>query len=356
MTSEGNPGRARTLEVACKLRSPLIRARSLRKRRSGRHPVTKPVCSRNDCSSSATISPPVRPLEPCDGSGFHGLRSPMGGKCRRSLLSRSGGASRLVEAFGTPAGDPGSWCSRITTGITRLDALIKRAWLALRRSPAESPEIRSDSSPFPPSYHREGLSWLGDGVPFVPENQKRGARPRSRAVLGQAGGQGRIGAQALLFSRYRGELRAAPPRARSRPSIGAPVSRSLRDGHARPMEHPGKAPRAMGYPFLVPAGSPSRGTLRERCSPYHHEHAHRREGQEQAWPGRRVLSILNGWDEEPLPVRPWPSQFRIVFAGSIYLDRTPRPFFRSLVSAEGPSIDTGSTRAAADRVSERFWR
>ncbi|HEV8356812.1 MAG TPA: hypothetical protein VGQ17_08630 [Gemmatimonadales bacterium] len=51
------------------------------------------------------------------------------------------------------------------------------------------------------------------------------------------------------------------------------------------------------------------------------------------WPGRRVLAVMNGWDEEALPCSDWPDQFRVIYAGSIYIDRTPRPFFQAVAGA-----------------------
>ncbi|MGQ0702390.1 MAG: hypothetical protein ACT4PM_04565 [Gemmatimonadales bacterium] len=48
------------------------------------------------------------------------------------------------------------------------------------------------------------------------------------------------------------------------------------------------------------------------------------------WPQRRVMAVLNGWDEEALPRLPWPEQFRVVYAGTIYIDRSPRPLFRAV--------------------------
>jgi hypothetical protein len=53
------------------------------------------------------------------------------------------------------------------------------------------------------------------------------------------------------------------------------------------------------------------------------------EGMAEAYPGKRVLSLLNGYDEEPLPAIPPRTRFVIAFAGSIYLDRDPRLVFRA---------------------------
>lgn len=51
---------------------------------------------------------------------------------------------------------------------------------------------------------------------------------------------------------------------------------------------------------------------------------------QQLWPGARIMTAMNGWDDEPLPSAVWPAQFRVVYAGVIYMDRTPRPFFRAV--------------------------
>jgi hypothetical protein len=48
-----------------------------------------------------------------------------------------------------------------------------------------------------------------------------------------------------------------------------------------------------------------------------------------AYPGTRVLSILNGYDEDPMPPIPPRRRFVVAYAGSIYLDRDPRLVFRA---------------------------
>lgn len=46
----------------------------------------------------------------------------------------------------------------------------------------------------------------------------------------------------------------------------------------------------------------------------------------------RQITVVNGYDEESVQPRK-PEKFLIVYAGSIYLDRDPRPFFRAAASA-----------------------
>ncbi len=53
------------------------------------------------------------------------------------------------------------------------------------------------------------------------------------------------------------------------------------------------------------------------------------EGMARAYPGKRVISVLNGYDEEPLPPIPSRSRFIVAYTGSIYLDRDPRLVFRA---------------------------
>lgn len=43
----------------------------------------------------------------------------------------------------------------------------------------------------------------------------------------------------------------------------------------------------------------------------------------------RILPVMNGYDEEAVPVVPRDPRFLIAYAGSIYLDRDPRPLFRA---------------------------
>ena len=40
----------------------------------------------------------------------------------------------------------------------------------------------------------------------------------------------------------------------------------------------------------------------------------------------QIISVLNGWDEEPVPEVSRDGRFLIAFVGTIYLDRDPRPF------------------------------
>lgn len=44
----------------------------------------------------------------------------------------------------------------------------------------------------------------------------------------------------------------------------------------------------------------------------------------------RTVTVLNGYDEEPLPPRREERIFRVRYAGSIYIDRDPRPLFRAV--------------------------
>ena len=53
------------------------------------------------------------------------------------------------------------------------------------------------------------------------------------------------------------------------------------------------------------------------------------DGMARAYPGKRVISLINGYDEEPLPPIPPRTRFLIAFAGSVYLDRDPRLVFRA---------------------------
>jgi len=43
----------------------------------------------------------------------------------------------------------------------------------------------------------------------------------------------------------------------------------------------------------------------------------------------RMLTVMNGWDDDPVPPADRDERFIIAFAGEIYMDRDPRPLFRA---------------------------
>lgn len=56
------------------------------------------------------------------------------------------------------------------------------------------------------------------------------------------------------------------------------------------------------------------------------------EAMRLAFPGApaRRITVLNGWDAEPLPAAPSRERFVVAYAGSIYLDRDPGPLFAAI--------------------------
>ena len=60
-----------------------------------------------------------------------------------------------------------------------------------------------------------------------------------------------------------------------------------------------------------------------------------RRAMQAAYPGARdkIIAILNGYDDEPVPPSEHDACFIIGYAGSIYLDRDPRPLFRAVACA-----------------------
>ena len=64
-----------------------------------------------------------------------------------------------------------------------------------------------------------------------------------------------------------------------------------------------------------------------------------REQMQALYPSKRdrVITVMNGFDEDPVPSVPRDPRFLIAYAGSIYLDRDPRPLLRAgarLIAAE----------------------
>jgi len=71
--------------------------------------------------------------------------------------------------------------------------------------------------------------------------------------------------------------------------------------------------RAVHRAALVVANTPPLG-----------EALHRR------YPGRDIVTVMNGFDNEPLPPAASSERFVIAYAGAIYLDRDPRPLFAAV--------------------------
>lgn len=55
-----------------------------------------------------------------------------------------------------------------------------------------------------------------------------------------------------------------------------------------------------------------------------------RDAMRARYPGTRAVTVMNGWDEEALPPPGRPDRFVMAYAGSIYLDRDPKPLLRAL--------------------------
>jgi hypothetical protein len=58
--------------------------------------------------------------------------------------------------------------------------------------------------------------------------------------------------------------------------------------------------------------------------------------------GEKVIAVMNGCDDEPIPAAPRDGRFVVAYSGNIYIDRDPRPFFRAaarFAEAEGLSPD-----------------
>jgi hypothetical protein len=57
-----------------------------------------------------------------------------------------------------------------------------------------------------------------------------------------------------------------------------------------------------------------------------------RDALRRAYPavGERIVTVTNGFDDDPLPAARPGRRFTIAYAGAIYLDRDPRPLFRAV--------------------------
>lgn len=88
-------------------------------------------------------------------------------------------------------------------------------------------------------------------------------------------------------------------------AVGSPVWFALARRHER---------RVLRDARLVLCNSePARSALRERYPAL----------------ADRMLAVPNGCDDDPIPPAPRPRRFTVAYAGTIYLDRDPRPLFRA---------------------------
>lgn len=217
-------------------------------------------------------------------------------------------------------------------GVPRVEPLLAHTYRVWRwlRGPRRQASQSIQPAEGPPTIHRDDVSWFAGGF-----------RALVRAFNVMA-----------VHLRDQGWMKLAV-------QTGLRVGRQFRPdivlscGPPHLVHEAGRRlAAAFGVPFVMDMRDPwSLQTLlhEERASPLWHYLAHRGEARcvrdaslvvmntpnaaramQQAWPRARIISVLNGWDKEPLPRLPWPPEFRIVYAGSIYLDRTPRPLFRAV--------------------------
>ncbi|MFL5539134.1 MAG: hypothetical protein ACJ8J0_09080 [Longimicrobiaceae bacterium] len=63
----------------------------------------------------------------------------------------------------------------------------------------------------------------------------------------------------------------------------------------------------------------------------------------------RVIAVMNGCDDEPVPAAARGERFTVAYAGNIYIDRDPRPFFRA-AAAFARAAGLGPERFAVELV------
>ncbi|HYR07203.1 MAG TPA: hypothetical protein VEQ60_05530 [Longimicrobium sp.] len=221
---------------------------------------------------------------------------------------------------------------------------IRRALTVLRRSAANasaSPVTPSPFHPFTPSPPHPfppdaGLAWRAD--------LRWSASPRALARAlrawrafadedGWARAAQRAAGEVVDPALHRAVVTCGPPHmvhgagARVARSIGVPLVMDMRD------------PWSLAPATLRATGSPLWYALAER-----YERAAVRaaalvvantaaaaEALRAAHPraAERIVAVMNGCDDEPLPARREEGRFVVAYAGSIYIDRDPRALFRA---------------------------
>jgi hypothetical protein len=97
------------------------------------------------------------------------------------------------------------------------------------------------------------------------------------------------------------------------------------------MEPGTRLPGAMGSPVWWRMAERNERAVLERASLVVVNTEPLKQAMRQAYPPAqdRIIAVLNGYDDDPLPPSRPGDRFVVAYAGTIYLDRDPRPLFRA---------------------------
>ena len=202
--------------------------------------------------------------------------------------------------------------------------------------------LRSSSNPAPngqlgtapsrePSFRREDVTF----APWRPRSWLRGLESRLDYAKSGAWARSAAGLGERLFdpSRHRAVISCGPPHMahegarRLANATGLPLVMDLRD----PWSLIDRLPEHLASPLWLIHARIYEQRCVQRAALVCMNNDSARQAMQSRYPdlADRIITVLNGYDEEVLPVVEPDGRFRIAYAGSVYLDRNPRALFRA---------------------------
>lgn len=236
--------------------------------------------------------------------------------------------SRVSEL---PASTRIHWVDQPTTWEQQFERVAERVWRALRRSgPSDAPT--GPVSARPAMVDRERVNWLTDSRSLIRAHHvwQRYATEMAWAKAAVMGGL-----EAFPDAPPDLVVSSGPPHLvheagrRLASALEVPFVMDMRD----PWSLQTHLQEHVASPLWLTLAERAEGRCIDRADLVIMNTPSAARAMEARWPGKQIMSAMNGWDDEPLPSAPWPDQFRIVYAGTVHIDRDPRPLFKAVARA-----------------------
>ncbi|MHB1329260.1 MAG: glycosyltransferase family protein [Gemmatimonadales bacterium] len=224
------------------------------------------------------------------------------------------------------------WVDHPATWEQQFERFAERVWMAFKRTGAvvrETGDGPSTSPARPVMVDRQQVNWLSDWRGLV-----RAHHVWQRYAKEMAWSRAAVDAGLEAFS-------AAPPDlvlTSGPPHLIHEAGRRLANAFEVPFVMDMRDPWSLQTHLQEHVASPLWLMLAERAESRCVDRANlvimntpsAARSMSARWTAKSIMSAMNGWDDETLPDLPWPHQFRIVYAGTVHIDRDPRPLFRAV--------------------------
>lgn len=225
---------------------------------------------------------------------------------------------------------PSTWEQQFERFAERVWLMLKRSKAALREGPVSSGVARAGTDPARPVViNRDELNWLSDWRGLVRAHH---VWQRYAKEMGWSKAAVSVGLEAFPAAPPDIVLSSGPPH------LVHEAGRRLASVFEVPFVMDMRDPWSLQTYLQEHVASPLWLMLAERAEARCVDRADlvimntpsAARAMRERWTTKDVMSAMNGWDEEPLPSKPWPHQFRVMYAGTVHIDRDPRPLFRAV--------------------------